>query len=287
MKTPSRGGITRSAPASSVALRNSHAVTYDDSRVSEVLDGRVAIVTGGGHGIGKAYCEGLAKSGAAVVVAEIDGDAAERTASDLRNAGARALEVQTDVADESSTRTMAQRALDAFGRIDVLVNNAAVFATIPISRVPIEEVSVGEWDRVMAVNLRGVFLACRAVLPAMRQQGYGKIINISSGTALNGSPMRIHYVTSKGGVLSFTRTLAREVGPSGIRVNAIAPGSTLSEENPSEEILRFRQQRLEDRAIPRVQVPADLVGAVLFFASAASDFITGQTLVVDGGGFMH
>lgn len=255
--------------------------------MTEVLDGRVAIVTGGGHGIGKAYCEGLAKSGAAVVVAEIDGDAAERTASDLRTSGCRALEVQTDVADESSAHRMAQRALDAFGRIDILVNNAAVFATIPISRVPIEEVSVEEWDRVMAVNLRGIFLACKAVLPAMRRQGYGKIINISSGTALNGSPMRIHYVTSKGGVLSFTRTLAREIGPSGIRVNAIAPGSTLSEENPSEEILRFRQQRLEDRAIPRVQVPADLVGAVVFFASAASDFITGQTLVVDGGGFMH
>ena len=255
--------------------------------MAEVLDGRVAIVTGGGHGIGKAYCEALAQNGAAVVVAEIDGDAAERAASVLRSAGARAVEVQTDVADEASTRAMAKRAVDAFGRIDVLVNNAAVFATIPISRVPIEEVSVEEWDRVMAVNLRGIFLCCKAVLPIMRQQGYGKIINISSGTALNGSPTRIHYVTSKGGVLSFTRTLAREVGPSGIRVNAIAPGSTLSEENPSEEILRFRQQGIGDRALGRVQVPADLVGAVTFFASSASDFITGQTLVVDGGGFMH
>ena len=255
--------------------------------MAQLLERRVAIVTGGGHGIGKAYCEALAQNGAAVVVAEIDGDAAERTASALRSAGARAVEVQTDVADEASTRKMAQRALDAFGRIDVLVNNAAVFATIPISRVPIEEVSVEEWDRVMAVNLRGIFLSCKAVLPIMRQQGYGKIINISSGTALNGSPTRIHYVTSKGGVLSFTRTLAREVGPSGVRVNAIAPGSTLSEENPSEEIMRLRQQRLEDRALSRVQVPADLVGTVVFFASPASDFITGQTLVVDGGGFMH
>ena len=257
------------------------------SEMTEVLDGRVAIVTGGGHGIGKAYCEGLAQNGAAVVVAEIDGDAAERTASALRSSGARALEVQTDVADEMSTRAMAQRALDAFGRIDVLVNNAAVFATIPISRVLLEEISVEEWDRVMAVNLRGIFLSCKAVLPAMRQQGYGKIINISSGTALNGSPTRIHYVTSKGGVLSFTRTLAREVGSSGIRVNAIAPGSTLSEENPTEEILRFRRQGIGDRALGHVQVPTDLVGTVVFFASPASDFITGQTLVVDGGGTMH
>jgi 3-oxoacyl-[acyl-carrier protein] reductase len=182
---------------------------------------------------------------------------------------------------------MAERTLSAFGRIDVLVNNAAVFATIPISRVPLEQISVREWDLVMSVNLRGIFLACKAVLPAMRQQEYGKIINISSGTALSGSPTRIHYTTSKGGVLSFTRTLAREVGPSGIRVNAIAPGSTLSEENPDQEILRMRQSRVNDRALPRVQLPADLVGSVVFFASPDSDFITGQTLVVDGGAEMH
>jgi 3-oxoacyl-[acyl-carrier protein] reductase len=252
-----------------------------------VLDGRVAIVTGGGHGIGKAYCEAMAESGAAVIVAEIDGDAAERTATELRGRGARALEVQTDVADEASTRAMAQRVLKAFGRIDVLVNNAAVFATIPVSRVSLEEISVEEWDRVMAVNLRGIFLSCKAVLPSMREQGYGKIINISSTTALRGPRTMIHYVTSKGGVLSFTRTLAREVGSSGIRVNSIAPGGTLSEEHPTEEILRLRQQQIGDRALGRMEVPADLVGAVIFFASPASDFITGQTLVVDGGGVMH
>src|ERR1700704_758817 len=251
------------------------------------LDGRVSIVTGGGHGIGKAYCEGLAAEGSAIAVAEIDGDAAERVASSLRALGAKAIEIATDVADEQSTQRMAERTLSAFGRIDVLVNNAAVFATIPISRVPLEQLSVQEWDLVMSVNLRGVFLACKAVLPAMRQQSYGKIINISSGTALSGSPTRIHYTTSKGGVLSFTRTLAREVGPSGIRVNAIAPGSTLSEENPSEEIMRMRQGPVADRALPRVQLPSDLVGAVLFFASPDSDFVTGQTLVVDGGATMH
>jgi 3-oxoacyl-[acyl-carrier protein] reductase len=251
------------------------------------LEGRVSIVTGGGNGIGKAYCEALAAQGAAVAVAEIDGDAAERTAASLRATGARALEIQTDVADEQSTQRMAERTLSAFGRIDVLVNNAAVFATIPISRVPLEEVTVEEWDLVMAVNLRGMFLACKAVLPAMRQRSYGKIINISSGTALSGSPTRIHYVTSKGGVLSFTRTLAREVGAAGIRVNAIAPGSTLSEENPSEDILRMRQGPVAARALPRVQLPSDLVGAVLFFASSDSDFVTGQTLVVDGGATMH
>jgi 3-oxoacyl-[acyl-carrier protein] reductase len=251
------------------------------------LQGRVSIVTGGGNGIGKAYCEALAAEGAAVAVAEIDGDAAERTAASLRASGARAVEIQTDVADEQSTVRMAERTLSAFGRIDVLVNNAAVFATIAISRVPLEQISVEEWDLVMAVNLRGIFLACKAVLPAMRQQGYGKIINISSGTALSGSPTRIHYVTSKGGVLSFTRTLAREVGPGGIRVNAIAPGSTLSEDNPSDEIVRMRQATVASRALPRVQLPSDLVGAVVFFASPDSDFVTGQTLVVDGGATMH
>jgi 3-oxoacyl-[acyl-carrier protein] reductase len=251
------------------------------------LDGRVSIVTGGGHGIGKAYCEGLAAEGSAIAVAEIDGDAAERVASSLRGIGAKAIEIATDVADEQSTLRMAERTLSAFGRIDVLVNNAAVFATIPISRVPLEQLSVEEWDRVMSVNLRGIFLACRAVLPAMRQQSYGKIINISSGTALSGSPMRIHYTTSKGGVLSFTRTLAREVGASGIRVNAIAPGSTLSEEKPDQDVLRMRQEPVSARALQRVQLPNDLVGSVVFFASPDSDFITGQTLVVDGGATMH
>jgi 3-oxoacyl-[acyl-carrier protein] reductase len=251
------------------------------------LDGRVSIVTGGGNGIGKAYCEGLAAEGSAVAVAEIDGDAAERVASSLRAMGAKAIEIATDVSDEQSTQRMAERTLSAFGRIDVLVNNAAVFATIPISRVPLEQLSVQEWDHVMRVNLRGIFLACRAVLPAMRQQGYGKIINISSGTALSGSPTRIHYTTSKGGVLSFTRTLAREVGGSGIRVNAIAPGSTLSEENPDQDVLRMRQAPVGARALQRVQLPDDLVGSVVFFASPDSDFITGQTLVVDGGATMH
>ena len=252
------------------------------------LVGRAAIVTGGGHGIGKAYCRGLGGEGASVVVAEIDEEAAEKTAEMIREeVGVNALAVVTDVGNEASTRQMAEKTLERFGRIDVLVNNAAVFATIPISRVPLEEVSVEEWDLVMGVNLRGIFLACKAVLPAMKRQGKGKIINISSGTALSGSPTRIHYVTSKAGVLGFTRTLAREVGPSGINVNAIAPGSTLSEENPTEEILRMRSQRVADRALPRVQFPADLVGAVLFFASDESDFITGQTLVVDGGATMH
>src|SRR5262249_30120779 len=167
--------------------------------MSNRLDGRVVIVTGGGHGIGKAYCRGLAREGACVVVAEIDGPAASAVADDLTREGAQALAVRTDVADEASTQAMAAETLKRFGRFGVVLNNASISATIPISRGPLEEITVAEWDRLMAVNLRGVFLCCKAVLPTMKQQGKGKIINISSGTALSGPPTRIHYVTSKAG----------------------------------------------------------------------------------------
>ncbi|MGH7830032.1 MAG: SDR family NAD(P)-dependent oxidoreductase, partial [Candidatus Binatia bacterium] len=177
--------------------------------------------------------------------------------------------------------------LQRFGRIDILVNNAAIFATIPMNRGGIDSIEPEEWDRMMTVNLKGPFLCVRAVLPAMRKQKSGKIINISSGTVLAGSAGRIHYVTSKAGVIGFTRTLAREVGDDNIQVNAIAPGSTLSEENPDEKIVQLRQGRVQDRALKRVQLPQDLVGAVLFLASSLSDFMTGQTLVVDGGACMH
>jgi 3-oxoacyl-[acyl-carrier protein] reductase len=247
----------------------------------------VAIITGGGHGIGKAYALGLALAGAKVVIAEIDSRAGELVATDLARQGYAAMAVRTDVADRASAEEMARRAIAAYGRIDVLVNNAAIFATVPMSREPFDRIDIDEWDRMMAVNLRGTWLACRAVIPDMRKRGYGKIINVSSGTALKGSASRIHYVTSKAGVLGFTRTLAREVGKDGIRVNCVVPGNTLSEENAAEDVVRMRTAAADERALKRVQRPEDLVGAVLFFASADSDFITGQSLVVDGGAFMH
>jgi len=255
--------------------------------VGDRLAGRVVIVTGGGHGIGKAYALGLAQEGANIVIAEIDGPAANAVAADLSRRGFPALPVRTDVADQKSVEEMARHSIEAYGRIDVLVNNAAIFATIPMSRAPFDQIGVDEWDRMMAVNLRGTWLACRAVIPDMRSRGYGKIINISSGTALKGSASRIHYVTSKAGVLGFTRTLAREVGKDGIRVNCVVPGNTLAEENPGADVVRMRTAAAEERALQRVQRPEDLVGAVVFFASADSDFITGQSLVVDGGAFMH
>ena len=251
------------------------------------LAGKVAIVTGGGHGIGKAYALGLAREGAKVVVAEIDAIAADAVAADLKRQGFEAIAVRTDVADRASAEAMAKRAVEAFGRVDILVNNAAIFATVPMSRSPFDEIEIEEWDRMMAVNLRGMWLASRAAVPHMRKRGYGKIINISSGTAIRGSASRIHYVTSKAGILGFTKTLAMEVGKDNICVNCIAPGSTLSEENADEALLKYRQAAASTRALQRMQRPEDLVGAVAFFASADSDFITGQTLVVDGGAHMH
>ncbi len=246
------------------------------------LDGRVAIITGGGHGIGRAYAQRLAEEGAKIVIAELDGPAGERVAAEVGG-----LAVRTDVANEKSAHEMALRTVERFGRIDVLVNNAAIFATIPMSRAPFDQIDPEEWDRMMAVNLRGTWFACRAVIPQMRSQRYGKIINISSGTALKGVGSRIHYVTSKAGILGFTRTLAMEVGKDNICVNCIAPGSTLSEENPDDSIVQYRQAAASTRALARMQTPEDLVGAVAFFASSDSDFITGQTLVVDGGAHMH
>jgi 3-oxoacyl-[acyl-carrier protein] reductase len=248
------------------------------------LKDKVVIVTGGGHGIGRVYCHGFAEAGAKVVAADIDAPAAERVAAEVvKQFDGKALGIKVDVANEASTNEMAKKTLDHFGKIDVLVNNAAIFSTIPMNRGGIDTIDPAEWDRMMSVNLKGLFYCCRAVLPAMRRQKSGKIVNISSGTALSGSAGRIHYVTSKAGVIGFTRCLAREVGDDNINVNAIAPGSTLSEENPSEEVLKMRGARVGDRALKRVQLPKDLVGAMLFLSSPLSDFMTGQTVAVDGG----
>src|SRR3990170_559422 len=249
----------------------------------EGLKDRVVIVTGGGHGIGKAYCLGFGKSGARVVVADIDKPAADQVSAEIIQQGAQALALHTDVAEERSTKDMAAAVLQRFGKIDVLINNAAIFATVPMNRGRIETIDPTEWDRLMAVNLRGLFFCCRAVLPSMRAQKSGKIINIASGTVFNGSPGRIHYVTSKAGTIGFTRTLAREVGDDNINVNCLAPGNTLSEENPTEQMIKFRESSVGLRSLKRIQVPRDVVGAMLFLASPLSDFMTGQTVNVDGG----
>jgi 3-oxoacyl-[acyl-carrier protein] reductase len=178
---------------------------------------------------------------------------------------------------------MVARARETFGRIDVLVNNAAIFASVGFTHAPHDQISVDEWDRMFAVNVRGVWLCCREVIPHMRERGYGKIINIASGTAWKGTPYMLHYVTSKAAVAGMTRALAREVGTAGICVNTIAPGYTESEALAPTVTPERRARALQERIIQRPEYPDDLVGTVLFLASPASDFITGQTIHVDGG----
>jgi len=244
------------------------------------LKDKVVIVTGGAHGIGKAYCKGFAGAGARVVIADIDKLGADAAASEI---GLPTLALRVDVSDEDSTKKMAAQVIEKFSRIDALINNAAVFSVVPMNRGRIETIDPAEWDKLMAVNLRGLFFCCRAVLPAMRAQKAGKIVNIASGTVFAGSPGRIHYVTSKTATIGFTRTLAREVGGDNINVNCLAPGNTLSEEDPNAETIRLRESSAGLRALKRVQVPQDVVGTMLFLVSPLSDFMTGQTVNVDGG----
>ncbi|MEA2640423.1 MAG: 3-oxoacyl-[acyl-carrier protein] reductase [Chloroflexota bacterium] len=249
-----------------------------------LLEGKVAIVTGAGHGIGRAYSLGIAREGGRVVVADIDGKAADQVAEEI---GAQALAVRADVADLESCKAMAQRALEAFGQIDGLVNNAAIFATIPISRVGFQQIDEAEWDKVMEVNVKGVWNCCRAVVPAMQARKQGSIVNISSGTVINGSAGRVHYVASKAAVMGMSRVLARELGEDNIRVNTIAPGSTLSEAEPDERILNLRQANVSTRALKRVERPDDLVGTVLYLLSDLSSFVTGSMIAVNGGDVMY
>lgn len=250
---------------------------------------RVAVVTGSGHGIGKAYARRLAQEGASVVIAELDGAAAEASAAALAAEGLRALAVRTDIADAGSLANMVGRTVKEFGALDILVNNAAIFTTVKMSRLTFDQIDPLEWERMMKVNLTGTWLACRAAVPIMRQHGYGKIVNISSATALRGRPTGIHYVTSKAGILGFTKVLAWELAKDGITVNALAPGSTLSEAEADADpgMVELTKRASLARAIPRVQTSLDLVGAVAFLASPDSDFMTGETLVVDGGSVMH
>jgi NAD(P)-dependent dehydrogenase (short-subunit alcohol dehydrogenase family) len=249
------------------------------------LEGRVAIVTGGAMGIGFAAAEALARRGAAVLIADrID---AEQAAARLIEAGHRAAGIAADVAAESDTAAMVARAESAFGGADILVNNAAVFSTL--TPTPFEELDPVEWRRIMDVNVMGVFLCCRAALPAFRRRGGGRIINIASGVAFKGNPYMAHYVASKGAVVSLTRALATELGRHNVLVNAVAPGFTLSDgvrRNPA-LVAGAQGPSLRTRVLARDMTPDDLVGAIAFFAGPDAAFITGQTLVVDGGAYYH
>jgi NAD(P)-dependent dehydrogenase (short-subunit alcohol dehydrogenase family) len=249
------------------------------------LRDKVAIVTGGAQGIGRAIVEGLAAEGASVVIADLQG--ADGPAKALRGQGRRALEVDCDVSDEAQVAAMAEAAMRSFGGIDILVNNAGIYSSLLPK--PFEDITVQEWRRMMDVNTLGVFLSCRAVVGSMRARGGGRIININSGTPFKGVPFLLHYVASKGAITGITRGLAKELGPSNILVNGVAPGFTLSEgvkANPV-QLEKLSEVSVKARSLARDQFPEDVVGAVTFLAGPESAFITGQTLVVDGGAYFN
>jgi NAD(P)-dependent dehydrogenase (short-subunit alcohol dehydrogenase family) len=248
------------------------------------LDGRVAIVTGGAKGIGRHYSQALAAEGARLMIADI-ADGSEVAEGIARAHGANsAVSAMADVSDESAVKGLVAQTMERFGKIDILVNNAALFA--PLRETKCTEIDTAVWDRVMAINLRGPFLMVKHVAPHMQAQGYGKIINIGSGSIFKGLPWMLHYVTSKGGIMAMTRVLALELGSHGIRVNTLSPGLTMSDtlvaENP-DHVATARDRVLASRSLKRDQHPQDLLGALVFLAGAESDFMTGQNVLIDGG----
>ena len=251
------------------------------------LQDKVAIITGAAHGIGKAYARRFAEEGARVVIADVDAAGGEATAKAISDSGGSAWSRPTDVRSFANIQGLIHETVKGFGRIDVLLNNAAIYVTQKLWKGPVEELALEEWDRVIEVNLKGVFLCCKATIPIMKQQKSGKIINIASGTFFSGSGDMPHYTTAKGGVVALTRVMARQLGEWGINVNCMTPGSTMSEESVSDEVLTRRQGSMEKRAFRRIETPSDIVGTAVFLASSDSDFITGQLLVVEGGGIMH
>ena len=252
------------------------------------LKDRVAIVTGGARGLGRAFALRLAQEGARVMVMNIvlndkDLEDMKETVRLIMDMGADAQFFEGDVTSEQDCRTMAEKTIGSFGKIDILINNAAIYDGLV--RKPFDEISIDEWDRVMGVNVKGAFLATRAVFPVMKQQEYGKIVNLCSETAFTGSHGFAHYVSSKGGVLALTRALAVELGPYNICINAVAPGFTDTE--ASRSLADVDKYDTTKTPLSRMGTPEDITGAALFLASPESDFITGQTLVVDGGRYMH
>ena len=236
------------------------------------LEGRVALVTGGAQGIGRAIATGLAAEGASVVIADLNPPEGE---------------IRADVSDEADVRRMVDETVSRHGRLDILINNAGLYASLAMR--PFTEIPLDEWRRVMDVNVASMFLCCRAAVPVMREQGGGKIVNISSGTPFRGVPFLLHYVTSKGAIVALTRALAKELGKDGIHVNCVAPGFTMSEgvQAHPEVVEKLRDVSIAARTLQRDQVPEDVVGAVVFLCGPGSDFVTGQTIVIDGGQYFH
>jgi 3-oxoacyl-[acyl-carrier protein] reductase len=247
------------------------------------LAGRTVVITGAANGLGRAYAIAAAGEGANVVCSDIDEAGLDGLAHEIRDAGGQVLTRRASVLSLDELAGLAAAAVDTFGRIDGLVNNAGVMGVIPMSRVPFEEVPDDEWDLVFDTNVKGTWYACKAVVPHLRARGGGSIINVSSSTHFAGDATRIHYVASKSALIGFTRTLSRELGQDAIRVNAIAPGSILTEVNPSPRMLEHRQRWVDRQALKHLLTSEDSVGVVLFLLSDASRYMTGQTIVVDGG----
>jgi NAD(P)-dependent dehydrogenase (short-subunit alcohol dehydrogenase family) len=245
------------------------------------LDGKVAVVTGAARGIGRAIAEGLDAEGAQIVVADLHG------AEESANAFDDGVGLTVDVSKEDDVQRMAEEAVEQCGGIDILVNNAGLYASLAMRSF--EQIPLDEWRQVMDVNVASMFLTCRAVVPLMRERGGGKIVNISSGTPFRGVPFLLHYVTSKGAIVAFTRALAKEVGKDNVLVNCVAPGFTMSagvQEHP-EVVEALRTVSVSARTLQRDQVPEDVVGAVVYLCGPGSDFVTGQTIVIDGGQTFH
>lgn len=251
----------------------------------EDLKDKVVIVTGGGNGIGKAYSQAFARQGSKVVVADIDYDAVKKVVEELNAEGRNVIGVEVDISNSDSVSRMVKQTNKVFEGVDILVNNASLMSSLP--RRPWYEIPIAEWEKVMAVNVTGQFLCCLAVFPYMKQRGKGKIINVSSGRVIEGTPNRLHYTTSKSAIIGFTRALAREVGEFNICVNTIMPGLTASESQLATTKPEYLQATIQRRCIKRQEIPGDLVGTVLFLSSSASDFITGQNINVDGGIIMY
>ncbi len=245
------------------------------------LEGKVALVTGAAQGIGKAIADGLAAEGARIVVADLQG--AERAAEAYPGG----VGLTVDVAEEAEVERMTAETVEQCGGLDVLVNNAGLYASLAMR--PFTEIPLDEWRRVMDVNVASMFLTCRAAVPAFRERGGGAVVNISSGTPFRGVPFLLHYVTSKGAIVAFTRALAKELGRDGIRVNCVAPGFTMSDgvKDHPEVVEQLRDVSVAARTIQRDQVPEDVVGAVTYLAGPAASFVTGQTIVIDGGQYFH
>ncbi len=245
------------------------------------LEGKVAIVTGAAQGIGNSIAKGLAAEGVRIVVADVN--RAQEAAREFDDG----IGLTVDVADEAQVERMAQEVVERCERIDILVNNAGLYASLQMR--PFTEIPVEEWRQVMDVNVLSMFLTTRAVVPSMREQGGGRIVNISSGTPFRGVPFLLHYVTSKGAIVALTRALAKELGRDDVLVNCVAPGFTMSDgvrEHP-EVIEALRDVSISARTLQRDQEPEDVVGAVVFLCGSGAAFVTGQTIVIDGGQYFH